>query len=172
MALDRVPEVLEETTMRNILAITTVSVFLSGCCTTGEFCEGTIASAACGGEVDGYTHTAIVYGEGNLVVVPISEIRANTEWRFYLVPTKLGGAMPPDSTSITIEGQDPADPPVASGGDNLWISTTGDFGTADKVGKLRYVAQCTPDTLVRDDYHKFEITVDGIGTLDPRGRVR
>ena len=157
--------------MRNILAIISVSVFLSACCTTGEFCPGPIASAACGGEVEGYTYTAIGYGDGSLVVVPIPAIRPNTEWRFYLVPIKLSGITPSADTGIEIEGQDPAVPPVASGGNNVWINTTGDYATAERTGKLRYIAQCTPEDLVEGDYHKFEITVDGIGMLDPRAHV-
>ncbi len=169
---DRVPEVLEETRMRSLLALVSVSVVLSACCTNGSFCEGQIASAACSGTVDGYTRTAIVYGDGTLVVVPVSMIEPNTEWRFYLEPTRLGGAMPPANTTVTIIGQDPADPPVKSGGDNTWINVSGEYGTAgrDRIG--RYLAQCTPQTLVKGDEHKFDITVEGIGTLDPRGRVK
>jgi hypothetical protein len=167
------PEVLEEIIMRNTLAIISVSVFLSACCTTGNFCKGSFESAACNNEtVDGYTYTAIAYGDGMLAVVPISKIRPNTEWRFYLVPTELGGAMPRTDASISIEGQDPADPPVASGGNNVWIDTDGDYATAERAGRLRYLAQCTPEDLVKGDYHKFEVTVDGIGMLDPRGHVQ
>ena len=169
---DEAHEVLEETKMRKILVIISVSVLFSGCCTNGSFCKGRIASAACGVDVDGYTRTAVAYGDGKLVVIPISTIKANTEWRFYLVPLdNLGGRTPPENTSITIKGQHPADPPVASGGDNEWIETAGDYGTANSLGKVRYLAQCTPETLVQGDDHKFEVTVDGIGTLDPRGRV-
>jgi|GEM_PF-1529088 len=158
--------------MRNLLALVSVSVVLSACCTNGSFCQGEFASDACGGNVvDGYTHTAIVYGEGTLVAVPISMIKPNTEWRFYLAPTKLGGAMPPEDTTITIKGQDPADPPVKSGGDNTWINVSGKYGSAGKDGRVRFLAQCTPETLVKGDEHKFEITVEGIGNLDPRGRV-
>lgn len=170
-APDRVPEVLEEITMRNILAIISVSIFFSGCCTTGEFCKGLITSDVCEGEVDGYTYTAIAYGDGMLGVVPISVIKPNTEWRFYLVPTKLSGITPSANTGIEIKGQDPAVPPVASGGNNVWINTTGDYATAERTGKLRYIAQCTPEDLVEGDYHKFEVTVDGIGMLDPRAHV-
>jgi len=158
--------------MKNILAIIFVSVLLSACCTTGNFCEGTFNSAACGGEVEGYTYTAIAYGEGSLLVVPISPIRANTEWRFELVPSDLGGAMPPANTSIKIEGQDPAVLPAASGRDNTWIDTDGDYATAERDGKLRYLVQCTPDDLVHNDFHKYEVWVDGIGMLDPRGHVQ
>ncbi len=141
----------------------------------GNYCKKTFHSDACNTQVNGYTHTAIAYGEGKLVVVPISTIRANTEWRFYLVPTELGGAMPSADTSIDIIGQDPAVPPVASGGNNQWINTAGDYATAERTRvftrKLRYIAQCTPEDLVEGDYHKFEITVDGIGMLDPRAHV-
>lgn len=169
---DRVPEVLKEIKMRKILTIISVSVLFSGCCTNGSFCNGKFAGGACGDNVvDGYTRTAIVYGEGTLVVVPISTIKPNTEWRFYLAPANLGGAMPPEDTIITIKGQDPADPPLTSLGDNTWINVSGKYGSANKDGRVRYLAQCTPETLVQGDYHKFEITVEGIGNLDPRGHV-
>jgi hypothetical protein len=167
--------------MRKLLAIISVSVLFSGCCTMidGAFCDKPFNSVACGGDVDGYTHTAIAYGDGKLMVKPISTIKANSEWRFYLVPLdNLGGKTPPDNASITIKGQDPADPEIASvlasasGADNKWIDTSGDYDTAARLGKIRYLVECTPATLLPGDEHKFEITIDGIGTLDPRGHVK
>ncbi len=158
--------------MRNALALISVSALLSACCTNGSFCGGSFASAACDDRVvEGYTRTVIAYGDGMMAVVPVSKIRPNTEWRFYLKPTALGGALPRADASISIDGQHPADPPVASGGNNEWIETDGDYATAERVGKLRYLAQCTPEDLVTGDYHKFEVTIDKIGMLDPRGHV-
>ena len=170
MALDRIPEVLEETTMRRIIGVLVIAFLFAGC-VDGKFHKRDITTGPCAPAV-GYTYTAIAYGDGKLVVIPISEIREDTEWRFYLVPLdNLGGRTPPNNVSIKIVGQDPADPPVASGGDNTWIDIDESYDTATMAGNKRYLVQCTPDTLVHDDEHKFEVIIDGIGTLDPRGHV-
>jgi hypothetical protein len=153
--------------MRKILAIISVSVLFSGCCTNGSFCKGRIASAACGGDVDGYTHTAVAYGDGKLVVIPISQIIVDTEWRFILAPVTLPGD-PIDyrTAAVTITGKT---------GDDVWIDTagpsntpiTGDFAT-DTI--LTACVKGLPVSVVGTEY-EFEVNVTGVGTLDPRGRV-
>lgn len=168
---DRFPEVLEETTMKKILLIISVSVLFSGCCTMtdGAFCSGSFNSVACGGQVSGYTHTAVVYGDSKMAVIPISQIKEDTEWRFILAPVTLPNDPPgsdyPNAT-VTITGK--------SAGD-VWIDTagpagmqiSGDFAT-DTI--LTACVRGLPVSLVGTEYN-FEVTVTGVGTLDPRGRV-
>ena len=153
--------------MRKILAIISVSVLFSGCCTDGSFCEGRIPSAACGVDVNGYTHTAVAYGDGKLMVIPISQIKEDTEWRFILAPVTLPDDLIDYRTAaVTITGKT---------GDDAWIDTagpnnkliTGDFAT-DTI--LTACVKGLPSSVIGTEY-EFEVNVTGVGTLDPRGRV-
>ncbi len=155
--------------MRKILPFISVSVLFSGCCsmTDGRFCDDNFTSATCGSQVSGYTHTAVVYGDSEIVVIPISQIRENTEWRFILAPITRGDDIVDFSAAtVTITGQN----------DAAWIQTagpsgapvTGNFDT-DKI--LTACVKGLPNLTVGFDY-KFEVKVAGLGTLDPRGRVK
>jgi hypothetical protein len=151
---------------------TLMIAFLFAGCADGKFHKKNITTGPCA-PASGYTHTVIAYGDGKMVVIPISEIREDSEWRFYLMPLNdLGGRTLATNVDIEIKGQDPADPPVASGALNTWIDVTGSYDTATVAGRSRYLVQCTPDVMVDGDEHKFEVIIDGVGTLDPRGRVR
>jgi hypothetical protein len=156
--------------MRRIMGALMIAFLFAGCA-DGKFHTRDITTGPCA-PATGYTHTIVAYGDGKLVVIPISEIREDTEWRFYLAPLdNLGGRTPPNNVSIKIKGQNPAKPPVASGGTNTWIDVDESYDTATVAGSNRYLVVCTPENLVDEDEHKFEVTVEGIGTLDPRGRV-
>jgi hypothetical protein len=151
---------------------TLMIAFLFAGCADGKFHKKNITTGPCA-PASGYTHTVIAYGDGKMVVIPISEIREDSEWRFYLMPLNdLGGRTLATNVDIEIKGQDPADPPVESGALNTWIDVTGSYDTATVAGRSRYLVQCTPDVMVDGDEHKFEVIIDGVGTLDPRGRVR
>jgi hypothetical protein len=164
------PQGFEEAIMKRITGALVIAFLFAGCA-DGKFHKRNITTGPCG-PVVGYTYTAIAYGDGKLVVIPVSDIRANTEWRFYLFPLdNLGGKTPSNNVHIKIKGQNPAVPPVASGGNNIWIDIDGSYNTATKDGSLRFLVDCTPASLVSGDEHKFEVTIDGIGTLDPRGHV-
>ena len=105
--------------MRKILAIISVSALFSGCCTMtdGAFCKDNFNSAACGADVIGYTHTLIAYGDSTMVVLPISQIQEDTEWRFLLAPVTLSSD-PVDyrDATVTITGKT---------GFDAWINTAG-----------------------------------------------
>jgi len=162
--------VLEEEEMRRILAIVLVSTLFSGCCLTdGAFCKGSFHSAACGGEVEGYTWTAVAYGDSKMLVVPLSKIRNDTEWRFILKPVRLPTDPPLanyENATVTITGKTAAD---------TWINTagpgnsliTGDFATNDT---LTACVKGLPDITVDTDY-SYIVDVATVGRLDPRGRV-
>lgn len=155
--------------MRRILTIIFVSALLSACCTDGNFCDRAFNSAACNGPVEGYTITAVAYGDSKMAVIPLSNIRNDTEWRFILGPI----SMPTDPTTsdyesatVTISGK---------GANDAWINTAGPGNTpitgsfaAD--GTLTACVRGLPDTSVGAEY-SYLVHVDTIGTLDPRGRV-
>ena len=83
-------------------------MLLAGCCTTGgNFCKRSLPSDVCAtGTISGYTLTGIAYGDSSLIVVPISHIRRDTEWRFRLQPIKLDSDYEDYKDAIvTIEGK-------------------------------------------------------------------
>ena len=155
--------------MRKALALIAVLVFISGCCTDGNFCKNSIHSAACAGPVDGYTLTAVAYGDSKLLVVPLSDIRNDTEWRFILKPLKRRtdpAGSDYDNATVTISGK---------GASDAWINTAGPgnspiSGTLASDGMLTACVKNLPDTTIGSEY-SYIVHVDTVGTLDPRGRV-
>lgn len=135
--------------------------------TDGAFCKDDFNSVACGTPVSGYTHTAVVYGDSKMLVIPISQIKEDTEWRFILAPVTLPGD-PIDyrTAAVTITGKNV---------DDVWIDTagpsntpiTGSFATDTM---LTACVKGLPTSVVGTEYN-FEVKVTGVGTLDPRGRV-
>lgn len=150
---------------------TLVFVVIAAGCVDGRFHKKTITGGACPGTVSGYTYTGIVYGESHLVVIPLSKIRAGTEWRFYLLPTdrsRGSSSTALASRKVIIDGK-PAGP--LPPGPNQWILTDGDFAGGTPAGNVRYLSQCVPATLVEGEEFEYLVDVEGIGTLDPRARV-
>jgi len=134
----------------------------------GNYCTKNFHSVACNTQVDGYTHTAVVYGDSTMTVIPISKIKENTEWRFILAPvTHPSDPNNYETAAVTITGKNAND---------LWIDTagpsgtliTGDFAT-DKI--LTACVKGLPNSAVGAEYF-FEVNVAGVGTLDPRGHVQ
>jgi hypothetical protein len=101
----------------------------------------------CGTDVDGYTFTAIAYGDSKIVVVPESEIVPDTEWRFVLVPTTL----------------------VGKTADDAWINVS---GTYDGSGETHTLAECVePPVTTEGTEYSYEVEVEFIGKIDPRARI-
>jgi len=166
--------------MRRILTILLVTALFVGCA-DGKFRSKIIPSAACGGTVDGYTVTYIAYGDSKLVVIPLSIISDQTEWRFILRPLKIGKSGSVDDykgKKVTITGMSPADPPLPPD-HNSWIDTAGTApgneisgtynGAADHM--LTACVKGLPDT-TRGTTYKFVVDVQDVGTLDPRADVQ
>ncbi len=173
-------------TMSRIMSILVFSVLMTGCA-NGKFNTLSITGGACPGTVSGYTFTYVAYGTGALNVIPISNIRANTEWRFYLKPIdKLGGALYRAKT-VTVAGKpvgslvpnstDTALVPYAypgPPGNDTWLSATGSYNIPDGSGPGRtgpYIVACVDPAVLRNQEWHFEVTVEDVGKVDPRGRV-
>ena len=121
-------------------------------------------------EMSGFTATAVVYGDSYLVVIPISKVRENTEFRFGLMPKKRSNQNRDYKTakvSITSDDDDgdtPAD----------WLDVEGTY--ADAVDGT--LVACVPDFALGDDEkktYKYKVTIsDGptvYGYLDPRADI-
>jgi hypothetical protein len=156
--------------MPRILTILLVTMLFAGCCTTsGYFCKGSLPSDVCAtGTISGYTLTGIAYGDSSLIVVPISHIRRDTEWRFRLQPIKLDSDYEDYEDAIvtiegkTAEGTQPAD-------HNAWIAASGSYRST--AAEEHTLAVCVPDDAPKGTIFKYSVNVDLIGTIDPRGDV-
>lgn len=177
--------------MKIIISVLVFSVLLTGC-VNGRFHKSSITSAACGGPVDGYTYTLVTYGNGTLIVIPVSKVHKNTEWRFYLYPIdKLGGPSAYGDSTVTIVGKAAGDavldptgttlvpyafPLPTPGVGNNWINASGIFNSgavnsAEGTGRKRYIATCVPTDVQKDQEWHFQVTIDDVGEVDPRGRI-
>ena len=173
MAHETVPEVLEEVAMRKIVPVLMFTILFVGCVTDGGFNKKTLDDGTCI-DKSGYTYTGIAYGESKLMVIPLSEIRRNTEWRFYLLPIdNLGGATKYGESMVTIEGK-------SEKSSDDWIDASGKFNARIAKNGQSYIFVCVPETVeiegeqvkIEDDLvFEFKVTVDSIGYLDPRARV-
>lgn len=119
-------------------------------------------------EMKGYTRTAIAYGDSYLVVIPISEVRPETEFRFHLAPKRFDNEnIDYESATVSItsdddDGDTPAD----------WLDVEGTFSVN---GTL---VACVPD-IAPDQTYKYKVTISTTnggtttvhGFLDPRADI-
>ena len=143
-----------------LLFITTATMLAA--CPGGKPTLKPITSPLCGA-VSGFTVSYFAYGEGKMVIVPVSEVRAGTVFVVCLDP---------------LDGFDDADVTVSSGtiDDPDWIGATGQYdslprGIYPKKGALE--VGCVPDVPEGTSY-KFKIEVvkgEVTNTLDPRADV-
>jgi hypothetical protein len=172
VALDGVPEDLREATMRKIATVLVIAALSTGCA-DGKFQKSSITGGPCAPAIPtGYTYTGIAYGDSKMAVIPVSQIRGGTEWRFYLLPIdSLGGATQYGNAMVTIDGKPPPPPQPTPPATDDWIDASGTYNTATVAGRSRYIALCVPNELVRGQDWRYEVTIDTVGTLDPRGHV-
>ena len=154
--------------MQRLTTVLLATLIMAGC--DGTFHSRSFYSDACGKEVVGYTHTVVLYTDSKLAVIPISKIRPDTEWRFYLAPKLLRKADTGDryeDNVVTITGKRAQD---------SWINTAGEGGgaitgtfQADRI--LTGCVNIPTNTPDGTEYY-YIVEVDEIGVLDPRGRVK
>ncbi len=156
--------------MRRIIAVLVITFLFAGCA-DGKFHRKTLTAGPCG-TTTGYTYTGIAYGDSKLMVIPISKIRANTEWRFYLLPIdSLGGATAYGDAMVTIDGKPaPYVPPNPPANDD-WLKVEGTYNLATVSGRAHYISLCVDADVVPGQQWQFLVDVDTIGHLDPRGHV-
>lgn len=131
-----------------------------------QVCQNTLVTPTLV-DVLGYTRTAIHYGDSRVIVIPISKIKENSEFRFVLLPklrSKTDGAIDYKKVNVAITStDDDGDVPPN------WLDVDGSFD-ADK-GVL---AVCVPPGISKTQY-KFKVTVtngaDKLAMLDPRADV-
>jgi len=149
--------------MKNLLIALFLAMLVSSCSSDGKFRKGIFTSTACSGQQSsGFTMTAIHYGDSRLIVIPISAIEPNSEFRFLLVPKKRR-----DSDIHNFEKMDVA---ISSNDDDgdaepNWLQVNGNY---DDDGPM--LTLCVPATLSKSQY-KYDVVVENVGQLDPRADV-
>ena len=125
-------------------------------------------------QLEGYTKTAIAYGDSYLVVVPLSRVRPNTEFRFLLAPEARSVKDPEyEAAWVTISGGKlEADGTVTAAS---WLDVSGQLSNT-----FNTLVACVPGLTVGDTY-KYKVTISDkelteadvvtYGYIDPRADV-
>lgn len=113
----------------------------------------------------GYTATGIAYGDSYMVVIPISKVRPNSEFRFRLKPQKRKTDLIDweDATVVITSEDDNGDTPPN------WLDVSGTY--RDNNG---WLVTCVPNIETeRQVKYKVSVTKDGneLGMLDPRADI-
>ena len=108
----------------------------------------------------GWTVTAIHYGDSRIVVLPVSEVVKNAEFRFVLVPAREStDTIDYRDVTVKVKGKPPND---------TWFDeTAGSASSGD--GTIRVCVDGA--SLEPGDEIKYLVEVDGVGVLDPRATV-
>lgn len=145
---------------RIILVLATASL-LAACPVGGKPKDKVFNSPLCGA-VSGYTISYFAYGEGKMVIIPLSKVRAETVFVIGLKP--LDGFGPAD---VTVKG---------TGANAAWINNTGQHDSLPPAGIYPEGALevgCVPNDPLGTSYkYMIEVTHGSIkNTLDPRADV-
>jgi hypothetical protein len=142
--------------MIKIIPIILITALLSAC-PDGRFIKIDEPNT-CG--TNGWTLTGIHYGDSRIVVIPISEVVEDGEFRFVLLPAdEKTDTIDYKNVTVKVVGKPPAD---------TWF--TEKSGTASSGdGTIRVcidASQVNPG-----DEFSYEVIVDTVGILDPRAFV-
>lgn len=169
--------------MKRIFLLVITSLLFSACSTDGKPVRERFTSRVCVDadgklrNLDGHTTTKIRYGDGQIVVRPISKARPNTEFRIKLIPKRRPTDKEDYTTvKVTVTGKNLAS---RSTGDAKWIKVSGSFNDANKGrDKGVLVAGCPPLKTNPDERDSgaieilyYEVEVENVGKLDPRLEV-
>jgi len=146
--------------IKKILLFVATATMLAAC-PGGKPTIKPITSPLCGA-VSGFTVSYFAYGEGEMVIIPLSKVRAETVFVVGLDPLDGFG-----DADVTVSG---------TSGNAGWISATGQYdslprGLYPKKGALE--VGCVPADPVGTSYKfKIEVVKGAVtNTLDPRADV-
>ncbi|MEJ2274936.1 MAG: hypothetical protein P8Y01_10250 [Woeseiaceae bacterium] len=156
--------------MKKLLILVCTVPLLAAC--DGRFIKDEFLSSECleAGErltLEGYTITAIHYGDSRMIVLPISKIHANSEFRFKLIPDKKkSDEFNWEDAWVEISSDDDdADTPPN------WLDAEGSHAANDG-----WLVACVPD-IAPGRKIKYKVSVSkaegeaALGLLDPRAVV-
>ena len=139
--------------MIRTLAVALATLILVACATPGKFI-GKSKNNDCGGQ--GIVNSVIRYGDSNISVTPVSEVKRKGEIRFVLNPQRQNSNNTDyKEIDVAIEGKT---------GSDQWLNTHGKF--VDK----SFLVICVNQNQASGTY-AYMVTVPGVGKIDPRVSV-
>ncbi len=148
--------------MKKLFLLISIAVVLSAC-VNGKPQRKVFASTLCG-NVAGYTISYVAYGEGKMLMIPLSKVRAENVFVVKLRP---------------LDGFEDADVTITGTSANAVTWMTGETGSYDSLPAARFYPRgalevgCVPADPENTNY-KFEVKVekgDVKNILDPRATV-
>jgi hypothetical protein len=134
-----------------------LALALAGCVTPGQFHAAARYSIECSG---GGTFVNVQYGDSKLQVHPIANVHRGGALEFRLKPERnRSDEIDYEKMKVTIKPAAGKSPPAD------WIDVEGNY--VDTGGTL---VECVPEDIAVDTYY-YAITVEQVGTLDPRADV-
>ena len=156
--------------MKKMLILVCLTPLFAAC--DGRFIKNEFLSSECldGGQrltLEGYTVTGVTYGDSHLVVIPVSKIHPNSEFRFKLIPqkNKTDEFDWQDAWVAISSDDDDSDSPAN------WLDVSGSHSANDG-----WLVACVPD-LEAGRTIKYKVSVSEtsvspeLGMLDPRADV-
>lgn len=134
--------------MKRTVLTVLVAIGMAGCAPMPESpCEGPSSR-----------HVTIHYGDSELrVTPPVREVHRRGNFTLRLQPdSKESDLVDFEDVSVTVKGKTGAD----------WITEK-----SEKHNESRTITYCVPAD-EPEEYQMYEVTVEGVGTLDPRVRIR
>ena len=146
--------------MHKITMTLCTAMLFAGCSSNGKPIDLSFNSTACGGPVGGFTLTGVHYGDSKIWLLPVSKVRANTEFRILLIPEHRPKTDPVDykTVDVTVTGKP----------GSAWISGNGNY---DGASTHWIPVGCVPPTAVIGTVYEFKVEVAGVGWIDPRADV-
>lgn len=148
--------------MKKVFLVILGALALSACVSSGQPRSKMFNSNLCG-EVPGYTVSLFAYGEGKMLVVPLSKVRRGNAFVIGLKP--LDGY---ENASVKV---------TQTSGTPNWIGTaTGQYANLPKMGFFTKYALlevgCAPNAVGSTYKFAIEVTEGAVkNTLDPRAEV-
>ena len=147
--------------MKKLFLFMAIATMLAACSSNGKPIDLSFNSTVCSGPVRGFTVTGVGYGDSKIVVLPVSKVRANTEFRIRLIPERRPKTdlVDYETVDVTVMGKP---------GPSAWISGNGNYNGASAhwipVG-------CVPASAAIGTVYEFTVEVAGVGWIDPRADV-
>lgn len=161
--------------MKKSLLILPVAILATGCANVSMQTDG-FFSQKCNRQVDGISPaspTVITYGEKNkkkiLEVKTKSKVKANTEFHLKL-NTKNNSQYGVNYDNHLVRVTGVLTKGSVTGSDASWINGSGTYAGTAADGHI-LIAGCVPEDASEGEFYLFEVTVTGLGELDPRAEV-
>jgi hypothetical protein len=152
--------------MKKSILLLGIVLALAGCARDGKLIEVDVPNKCFDGNGRGLSYTPVMYGDSYLTVIEVTEVTYGSQWFFRLNPQR----QPTDPEGVNYETVD-VTIRAANAENRDWLDSTTTYSSSD--GKF-YVCVPQDESEVvtdADGVFKYDVIVEEVGRLDPRGRV-